>query len=250
MNAPHSGLSVAVLVGAVAVTTLVGIVDLVRMPGWAWKKAGRSKLLNLAMVVLLPGVGTVLYVFGTRRSVAPIASTGRASHFIFERLGDRKTTAGDSGRAHLDVAIHTWLGSFGERRHSHPIITYQPVADRPEGARPEPVPVPDLTGGDERVLHFPGGLGRPYRPHQRKALPDGPNLAEFAAQILEATPTPEPPLGYGRRVPSAAVARSVPESDTGGGASPEDEPAEKPLSIFRRPIRMPSFGGLIDRPTG
>jgi hypothetical protein len=76
---------VALIVG---VSMIVGTVDLIRQPGWAWKRAEESKIAYLILVVLVPVVGLCLYVFKGRPKVAAISAAGRAASLPFERFGD------------------------------------------------------------------------------------------------------------------------------------------------------------------
>ena len=76
---------VALIVG---VSMIVGAVDLIRQPGWAWKRAEESKIAYLTLVVLVPVVGVSLYVFKGRPKVAAIAAAGRAASLPFERFGE------------------------------------------------------------------------------------------------------------------------------------------------------------------
>lgn len=76
---------VAVVTGLAMV---IAAVDLIRLPGWAWKRAEESKLAYLVLVLLLPLVGVAIYVLGARTKVATIASAGRAASLPFERFGE------------------------------------------------------------------------------------------------------------------------------------------------------------------
>ncbi len=76
---------VALIVG---VSMIAGAVDLIRQPGWAWKRAEESKIAYLILVVLVPVVGVSLYVFKGRPKVATISAAGRAASLPFERFGE------------------------------------------------------------------------------------------------------------------------------------------------------------------
>jgi Protein of unknown function (DUF2510)/Phospholipase_D-nuclease N-terminal len=80
---------VALIVG---VSMIVGTVDLIRQPGWAWKRAEESKIAYLILVVLVPVVGLCLYVFKGRPKVATISAAGRAASLPFERFGEEAIT--------------------------------------------------------------------------------------------------------------------------------------------------------------
>ena len=100
----------------VGISMIVGAVDLIRQPGWAWKRAEESKVAYLILVLLLPLVGLGMYLFKARPKVAAIAAAGRAASLPFERFGDdadQKPTREDrlAGR---DRRPPVGFGSFGE----------------------------------------------------------------------------------------------------------------------------------------
>jgi len=215
MSAGTVNAMLAVIAGVVVLSIVAGAVDLVRQPGWAWRAAGEPKALCLLLVLLLPGVGLAIYVFGARPKVVAVASHGRAANLPFERFGDREGLAAESVRAVHAMALPTALGSFGEVRPVRTIrasdagvapagarFTDSPaVGAEAPAAEAEPVAaVATATGTDD--IRIPGGFGRPYRPRQRTSFdgsgspdggsPDGgsrpaESLHAVAAQILGAT---------------------------------------------------------------
>jgi hypothetical protein len=77
MSAPITGsitFSLELVVLAVGLSMLVGAVDLIRQPQWAWKRAEENKAAYLVLVVLVPVIGLGLYVFGARPNVVAAAS--------------------------------------------------------------------------------------------------------------------------------------------------------------------------------
>ena len=106
--------SLSLVAGIVAVSMMIGAVDLVHQPTWAWRAAGEPEIVCLLLVVLLPGVGLAIYVFGARPKVVEIAISGRAASLPFERFGDRANTSVASDRAIQALAAPTTRGSFGE----------------------------------------------------------------------------------------------------------------------------------------
>ncbi len=218
MSAGALDLVLALFAVAVVGGVVFGAVDLLRQPGWAWRAAGEPKILSLALVVLLPGVGLAIYVFGARPKVVEVASAGRAANLPFERFGDRSTLATESTRSIQALARPTTFGSFGERRTRHTVKASGPditaVAPTPTGFFDDPdlvtvagpaVAVATTPAGgpvgepmaataaggvaaEPTVPRVPGSLGRPYRPRQRASFDeDEVSLATVAAQILGAT---------------------------------------------------------------
>lgn len=216
MSAEMVNSSLGLIAGIVAVSMVFGAVDLLRQPTWAWRAAGEPKIICLLMVLLLPGVGLAIYVFGARPKVVEIAAHGRAASLPFERFGDRAQSAVVSSRAIQALARPTTRGSFGE-----PITrTIRPKAptaaagvpagsligasffDDPDvlpvsaaaefveagGMPPAPVDLETVTEpAPESAIRIPGQTGKPYNPRQRASLDEGPlrgpSLATVAAEI-------------------------------------------------------------------
>jgi hypothetical protein len=204
----------ALIAGVVVLSTVIGAVDLVRQPGWAWRAAGEPKALCLLLVLLLPGVGLAIYVFGARPKVVAVATAGRAANLPFERFGDREALAEESVRAVHAMALPTALGSFGELRPVRTIRTSEPGV-APVGARftdsppaevdapagdPDPAAAVATVAGsgsgsgsgsesesESEMIRIPGGFGRPYRPRQRTSFGERDTMHAVAAQILGAT---------------------------------------------------------------
>jgi Protein of unknown function (DUF2510) len=176
------------LVGLViGVSMIVGAVDLIRKPGWAWKRAEESKAAYLVLVLLLPLVGLGMYLYSARPKVAPIAAAGRAASLPFERFGEdadhkHREEQREDGWPAGTVAPPTGFGSFGATTVSNGQIllveaprTEASSDDGPEpDDRPEPVEVSSTffsTGSvATRTLRSPVGLARTYRPKQRTSL--------------------------------------------------------------------------------
>ncbi len=240
---------VAVLVIA---SVVYGAVDLLRQPGWAWRAAGEPKLLSLALVVLLPGVGLAIYVFGARPKVVEVASAGRAANLPFERFGDRQAAATGTHRTIQALVPPTSFGSFGERRNDRAVKATGPdlTPSAPAGFFDDPdlvtVPAPDAARvveplvatavATDAVPRIPGSLGRPYRPKQRTSFDEEVPLVTVAAQILGATQEPD---DRSRSVPAAPVASTPSFGAPAPGPVPSADPVPVPLSQ----VAGPSFAG-------
>jgi len=219
-------LSLVLITGIVAVAVVFGAVDLLRQPTWAWRAAGESKTISLLLVLLLPGVGLAIYVFGARPKVVEIAAAGRAAALPFERFADRAATAVESGRAIQALALSTTRGSFGETI-VRPIRASGAAAGPPAGAGffddPDLLPVgvaagsagtlvsaPDAPVATEPTIRIPTQAGRPYNPKQRVSLDEGPigaeSLASAAAHVASGPPAGD---GGGRAVAALRAPRPV-----------------------------------------
>ena len=210
--------STALIVGAVVLSVVVGAVDLLRQPTWAWRAAGEPKLLCLLLLLLLPGVGLAIYVFGTRPKLVGLTAAGRAANLPFERFGDQRMLATGRGRHIRALAQPTALGSFGEPLPGRSIKASGPAVGPSGGARffddPDLVtvgapsgsvdPAPVATDAPPPEFHIPGSLGRPYHPMQRTSFEEGESMASVAAQFHEGSQT------TGASAPVGPVASALP----------------------------------------
>ena len=193
---------VALIVG---ISMIVGAVDLIRQPGWAWKRAEESKAAYLILVVLVPIVGLSLYVFRGRPKVSAIAAAGRAASLPFERFGEEPTQAqhestGRSGRRPSPVGASTPSRS---RRPTATGVDGRPTVGPDD--RTGPVEVSGTffsSGGTATKTRPPVGLTRTYRPKQRTSLAvaeDDPRV--HRARRVEGRPDRTSPVPLLGRVP-------------------------------------------------
>jgi len=149
---------VALIVG---VSMIVGTVDLIRQPGWAWKRAEESKIAYLILVVLVPVVGLCLYVFKGRPKVAAISAAGKAASLPFERFGDEAIKQHRDERWPVGgIAAPVGFDAFSEA------IDHQGTP--PAEAETEPAPL-EVSG----TFFSSAGTAtrtRTYRPKQRTSL--------------------------------------------------------------------------------
>jgi hypothetical protein len=174
---------VALIVG---VSMVLGAVDLIRQPGWAWKRAEESKTAYLVLVVLLPLVGLGMYVFNARPKVVEIASAGRAASLPFERFGEGSDlTKREDGLPTGTIAAPVGFTGFGGQTDGSSSV------------------VPDMetamvgaagrffsTGGASTHAAQPAvGVVRTYRPKQRASLPGTEAVAPTVPAGWKADPT-------------------------------------------------------------
>jgi hypothetical protein len=173
----------------VGLSMIIGAVDLIRQPGWAWKRAEESKTAYLILVVLVPVVGLCLYVFKGRPKVSPITAAGRAASLPFERFGEEPATAGPREESsHIGHgAAPVGLGSFGEIRASTASTAVEPIVE----ATPYEVSGTFFSSGGTatRTLRQPIGLVRGYRPRQRTSLNETDDAAPTVPAGWKADPT-------------------------------------------------------------
>ncbi len=202
LSATTGNLSFALVVAIVAISMIAGAVDLLRQPGWAWRRAEESKPAYFVLVLLVPLVGLGMYLHTARPKVKAIAAAGRAASLPFERFGD------DVAQAQRDdvwpigtIAAPGRFGSFGattitdgEVRLIEPLAAAtEPLAamTEPLAAATEPVDGGggSLGAGGVATATAPVALTRTYRPTQRTSLP-------VAASAAEGTSTQEIPPGW------------------------------------------------------
>jgi hypothetical protein len=161
---------VALIVG---LSMIAGAVDLIRQPGWAWKRAEESKAAYLILVVLVPIVGLALYVFKGRPKVSAIAAGGRAASLPFERFGeepaqpryDAHWPLGGVAAPLLDFDAFQGANDHGGGDH----------LTGPDGGDTVPATL-EVSGtffsaGTATKTRSGVGLVRAYRPRQRTSLP-------------------------------------------------------------------------------
>ena len=273
--------SMGLVGGIVVVAMVIGAIDLVRQPTWAWRAAGEPKIVCLLVVVLLPGVGLAIYVFGARPKVVEIATSGRAASLPFERFGDRANTAVASDRAIQALAAPTTRGSFGAPI-ARPIRATQTSAgtqamasagiaaattffDDPDvvsvgatdflaadGVTPTPMPTETVTDPPpESLIRIPGQVGKAYNPRQRASLDEAPLREPSLAEVVVE--------GAGGGMPSGgqtSALRPVPQP-VGAGTMPAGRPSmpaprvgTSTPEIFRaRPETIAPIAGSGGAPT-
>ncbi len=156
----------------VGLAMIVGAVDLLRQPGWAWKRAEESKTAYLVLVVLVPLVGLALYVFKGRPKVTAIAVGGRAASLPFERFGELPP----AGAGHRDehwpvggVAAPMGFDLFNEAHDTQ--VGSSPVEVEAESAPLEVSGTFFSSSGTATKTRPSISLTRSYRPKQRTSLP-------------------------------------------------------------------------------
>jgi hypothetical protein len=166
-------LSFELVLVIVAGSMIAGAVDVVRQPGWAWRKAEESKPAYFVLVLLVPLVGLSMYGRIARPKVKTIAAGGRAASLPFERFGD------DALQAQLE---HDWPLETITAPESFTSLGATVITDGEIrlveantgltglGGGPGDGPYGG-GGGSTRTATAPVGTVRTYRPQQRTSLP-------------------------------------------------------------------------------
>ena len=175
---------VALVVG---ISMVVGAADLIRQPGWAWKRAEESKAAYLILVVLVPIIGLSLYVFRGRPKVSAIAAGGRAASLPFEQFGAEP--AQPQHEAHWPIGGAPPLLDFD---------AFKQAEGDSHGSQatvePEIEPALEVSGtffsssGTATKTRPAVGLTRTYRPRQRTSLSvaDTPVVTDTAVVTVPA----------------------------------------------------------------
>ena len=240
-------------IGLVVAAMLIGVVDILRKPGWAWKAAGEPRLLCLLLVIVVPVVGLAIYLVGARPKVVAVTATGRAATLPFERFTDRAESVADNDAAIGVLSLPTMRGSFGEPV-ARPLRATTPAAEVPTApATAGPVPssgffddpdvlavgaaasffergamTPHGTVAPEIVddpapppdFHIPGSAGRPYNPRQRESLEEGP-LERPGSPAVAATLAAGGPTGPAAPADGTGGALTTLTAPRVGTSSPE-----------------------------
>jgi hypothetical protein len=173
----------------VGLSMIIGAVDLIRQPGWAWKRAQESKTAYLILVVLVPIVGLALYVFKGRPKVSSIAAAGRAASLPFERFGEEAAEHREDGLPSGHVAAPVGLGSFGEIRGTASSPWEEPIIETPTYEVSETFFSSGGTGTATRAALQSIGLARAYRPRQRTSLNESEDAKPTVPAGWKADPT-------------------------------------------------------------
>lgn len=173
------------LVGLLVVAAMViTAVDLIRQPGWAWRRAGESKAAYLVLVLLLPVVGMIMYVLSSRPKVVAISTAGRAASLPFERFGEETAQKQrEDGLPEGTIAAPAEFAAAGVTRDGDQVRMVQ--TNPPPRIEPmEPASTFFSAGGTATRTGRPSiTLARPYRPKQRTSLE-------------ETAPAPTVPAGW------------------------------------------------------
>jgi hypothetical protein len=193
----------------VGVSMVVGAIDVIRQPGWAWKRAEESKAAYLILVLLLPLAGLAMYVLSARPKVATIAAAGRAASLPFERFGEetiqkQRQEQREDGWPIGTIAPPAEFATSGAPTTSGattmtetaPITEDQVRMVETVTARTAPVEVSSTFfssgsgGGTATKTAGPSiTLARPYRPKQRASLTATDELAATVPAGWKADPT-------------------------------------------------------------
>jgi hypothetical protein len=165
------------LVGVIALIALIfGLVDILRMPGWAWKRSGKSRVLALVLVIVIPVIGVVIYVFTLREPVASLAAGGKAATLPFDGTGGAAGTRQVADRPTGTASPPVGFGSFGA---ASPPVGYNPFgavsppvggASPPYGRSSPPVG----GGGRQPVYQQPITLTQEFKPSQPQRVVAAP----------------------------------------------------------------------------
>jgi hypothetical protein len=179
----------------VGVSMVVGAVDLIRQPGWAWKRAEESKAAYLVLVLFLPLVGLAMYVVSARPKVATIAAAGRAASLPFERFGEQAIQKQREEQREDGWPIGTISPPVGFAPFATTTITEDQVR-MVETVTDNTAAAADVsgtffsTGGTATKTARPSlTLARAYRPKQRTSLMVSDQAAPTVPAGWKADPT-------------------------------------------------------------
>ena len=151
-------------IGLVVAAMLIGVVDILRKPGWAWKAAGEPRMLCLLLVIVVPVVGLAIYVFGARPKVdrRHRHRTGRDPPLRAVRRPGR-----DRGRQ--------------RRRHRRPGPAHHPRQLRRAGGPPPPATTRRRRPGRPRSPPAPTAAPAARRSRTSSGFFDDPDVLSVGA---------------------------------------------------------------------
>jgi len=175
---------VALIVG---VSMIAGAVDLIRQPGWAWKRAEENKIAYLILVVLVPVVGLSIYVFKGRPKVSAISAAGRAASLPFERFGEEAIKQHRDERWPVGgIAAPVGFDAFSDATDHQGTPPSEAVTE----STPLEVSGTFFSSGATTTRTRPGvGLARGYRPKQRASLSEAQDAVPTVPAGWKADPT-------------------------------------------------------------
>jgi Protein of unknown function (DUF2510) len=172
---------------AIGLSMVVGVIDVLRLPGWAWKKAEEPRAAYAALVGLLPLVGLGMYMTRVRPKAKAIMTAGRAASLPFERFGDGAPPMDEEQVAEAPEPVHfisVQAATALTAAPAAPVVT-QPEADgdeAEEAREAEPATVASgsffssqaATATQTHSLRLPASLmSRTYNPRQRASISEG-----------------------------------------------------------------------------
>jgi hypothetical protein len=184
-----SRFSLELIVGAVALSMVLGAIDIIRQPGWAWKRADESKVAFLVLDLLLPVIGLSLYAFRARSKVVGIATAGRAASLPFERFSEELAQMQREERPAGDPAPTGGFGSFGATTTANDLAQMANEATVPGVAAPVEISSTFFSNGAAARSARPIDLVRGYRPKQRTSLPTPDDAAPTVPAGWKGDPT-------------------------------------------------------------
>ncbi len=235
------------LIGAVVILSmLLGAIDILRHPGWAWKAAEESKPAYLVLDLLLPIVGLALYAFKARSKVAAVSGEGRAASLPFERFAEELSQMQREQWSDDRADETSTFGSFGAaltaRDLAHLTTEEQvTVTTRERVLATVGVPVeaqgptsemPRVTAGMSPLRTEPASA--PVRDSIDAPAPPPPSPAAPARTGAPPTPSPSPAAPAGGSGP-----RPAPTTPFGPAQSSTDAPPASG-SIGTRPAVPPA----------
>ena len=169
--AATSNLSLELVVAIIAVSIVAGTVDVLRQPGWAWRRAEESKPAYCVLVLLVPLIGLAMYLRIARPKVTALAAAGRAASLPFESFGDDAIQAqrDEGGVVGTVIAPPERFGSFGATTVADGEVRLIDTGAGPGGGVDTGRGFFSTGGGTGRTAT--ASLTRAYRPRQRSSIP-------------------------------------------------------------------------------
>ena len=179
MTGQISGLPLELAAVVVAASMVLGAVDILRQPGWAWKQAGEPKVAYLILDLILPVIGLAMYAFRARPKVVaevvggPAAGTAEdtlAEDTLAEDTPAEDTLAADTPAADTPTSAGAGSAEPAPRTvatNTDPFTGFREMADDSYG-----------SGVDHPSLRSPRA-SRSAAPSSAPALPAGTSATRW-----------------------------------------------------------------------
>ena len=268
--AASGSLPIELVAAVVVVSMVLGAVDILRQPGWAWKQAEESQVAYFILDLLLPVIGLGLYAFRARPKVTALVAAGPTAGRPAEVEGETADPDVSRPEPATSPATAVTPTTVAEPTTAAPnrFTTFREVTGgEPGNGSGETAPDPDQAGAFEisstffstgaatRTVRHPLALARAYRPRQRTSLSEPEPEPELRARARVRAHGRIPTPGRVRaRGPIPARSRGRARSRNGARARGGRRRPNRPLRLEggpHRPAPIPLLGRVpLDRKRG
>jgi len=145
-----SMLSLELVALVVGVSMLLGAADVIRQPGWAWKRAEESKAAYFILVLLIPIIGLGVYAFSARPKLVALAAAGPEGALPSDELEGQEVVGEDHGGVDQPTVIVDRSEAIADRAE---VIVPVVTVDRSEAIVDQPEVIVPVVTVDQPAAH-------------------------------------------------------------------------------------------------